>query len=216
VFDVAQQRGQPVKRLLATLAVSFATLVASPRPASAHCDSMDGPVIKVAQKALETGKIGLVLAWVKPAQEAEVKTAFQKVMTVRRLGPEAREIADQHFFETLVRIHRAGEGAPFTGLKPAGQDFGPAIPAADKALETGNLDPVLKLLTATVDAGLKERFKKLKSLRAPGDDAATGREWVEAYVVFLHYAQGIYQTASGKTPVHENEDGSRETHAHAD
>lgn len=61
---------------------------------------------------------------------------------MRKLSLEARQLADMHFFETLVRLHRAGEGAGFTGLKPAGRDLGPAIPAADKALRDANVEPL--------------------------------------------------------------------------
>ncbi len=63
-----------------------------------------------------------------------------------------------YFFETLVRIHRAGEGVPYTGLKPAGRDLGPAIPMADKALETGAVEPLVKLLTDKVQDSLHEYF----------------------------------------------------------
>jgi Family of unknown function (DUF6448) len=41
---------------------------------------------------------------------------FQRILLLRRLGHEAKELAARFFFETLVRIHRAGEGAPYTGL----------------------------------------------------------------------------------------------------
>ena len=96
---------------------------------------MDGPVVQAARKALETGEVKLVLIWVQKQDEGDIKEAFQKTLTVRKLGAAAKELADRYFFETLVRIHRAGEGAPYTGLKPAGRDLGPAIPAADEAIE---------------------------------------------------------------------------------
>jgi hypothetical protein len=57
-----------------------------------------------------------------------------------------------YFFETLVRIHRAGEGAPYTGLKLVGRDLGPAIPAGDKALDTGNVELVVKLLSENMES----------------------------------------------------------------
>lgn len=88
--------------------------------ASAHCDGMDGPVVKAARAALETHDPRLVLIWVQKKDEAEVRQAFQSTLAVRDLSPEAKELADRYFFETLVRLHRAGEGAPYTGLKPAG------------------------------------------------------------------------------------------------
>jgi hypothetical protein len=96
-----------------------------------HCDGLDGPVVTVARKALETGNVNLVLPWVRVEDEGEIRKAFDQARSVRKLGGEARKLADTHFFETLVRIHRAGEGAPFAGLKPAGRDLGPAVPAAD-------------------------------------------------------------------------------------
>ena len=62
--------------------------------------------------------------------EPEVREAFEAVSTAWEQGPAARAVADQHFYETVVRIHRAGEGAPYTGLKPAGLDVGPVTPVA--------------------------------------------------------------------------------------
>ena len=47
-------------------------------------------------------------------------------------------MADLYFFETVVRVHRAGEGAAYNGLKPAGLDEGPVIPIAEKAIETAS------------------------------------------------------------------------------
>jgi hypothetical protein len=184
-----------MKKYLVLSALSL--VLAAPRSASAHCDTMDGPVVKTAQKALDTGKLGPVLAWVQAKDEAEIRAAFDKALAVRKLGPEAKELADRFFFEAVVRVHRAGEGAPYSGLKPAGSKHDPALAASDKAVETGKLEPVAKLLGDSVKAGLAERFKRLRSLAAPGDDPAKGREWVEAYVTYLHYALGVHQAATG-------------------
>jgi hypothetical protein len=112
----------------------------------AHCDTMDGPVVKAAQAALEKGNVTPVLKWVKPPQEADVRAAFQKTLAVRGLGREARDLADQYFFETLVRLHREGEGAPYTGLKPAGA-VEPVVAAADKALEAGSVEELTREIT---------------------------------------------------------------------
>lgn len=190
-----------MKNALTLLTVVLALL--APRIGSAHCDTMDGPVVKAAQKALETGKVGLVLAWVQAKDEAEIKAAFEKTLAVRKLSPEAKELAERYFFETLVRVHRAGEGAPYSGLKPAGSVKNPALAAADKAIETGKIEPVSKLLEDTFKAGLAERFALLRALKAPADDAAKGRDWVEAYVAYVHYVIGVHQAAAGKAGEHE-------------
>ena len=147
--------GTRFSRSLSVLAIGFVFLL-MPAKVFGHCDGMDGPVVQAAQRALAKGDVNLVLIWVQANDEAEIRKVFAKTMAVRKLNAEARELADLYFFETLVRIHRAGEGAPYTGLKPAGRDLGPAIPAADKAIETGALEPLLKLITSESTNGLRE------------------------------------------------------------
>jgi hypothetical protein len=189
--------------ILKTLIVLGALIAISlfpPNEVFAHCDGLDGPVVKAAQKALETGNINWALVWVQKKDEAEIKQAFQKTLAVRKLNSQAKELADTYFFETLVRVHRAGEGAPYTGLKPAGRDLGAAIPAADKALESGKVEPLLKLLTDAVQTGTREHFKEaVAKKKFKPDDVEAGREFIEAYVPFIHYVEHLYRAA--KSPV---------------
>lgn len=181
--------------------VILSLLVLMPSRALSHCDGMDGPVVKTAQKALESGNVNLVLIWVQKADEVEVRKAFDQTMTVRKLSLEARSLADRYFFETLVRLHRAGEGAPYTGLKPAGRDLGPAIPAADMALESGSVGPLLELLSDAVHVGTNEHFKRaLQKRNFDKNDVEAGREYVKAYVEFVHYVERLYE--AGKNPAH--------------
>ncbi len=171
--------------------------------AFAHCDTLDGPVVAAARQALDQNNPNLVLIWVSKDNEKEIRTAFDKALSVRKLNPGAKEMADMYFFETLVRIHRAGEGAPYTGLKPAGTDLGPAVPAADKALVTGNVAPVAKLLIDTLQAGLNEQFKKVQARKNyDKNDVTAGREYVEAYVSYVHYVEGLYDAAKSEAHGH--------------
>lgn len=184
-------------------------------PAAGHCDGLDGPVVTAARKALEARDVKPVLMWVQKADEAEVSLAFDRALAVRKLGAQAKDLADLYFFETLVRIHRAGEGAPYTGLKPAGRDLGPAIPAADRAIETGDLKPVSTLLANTMNAGLSERFGQLlEARRHVGDDVEGGRRYVAAYVQFIHYVEGLHQGAVGPVHGHAEEAPAAPAHAH--
>lgn len=193
------------KRLLTICAVTSILVCGSAGVSSAwaHCDGLDGPVVQAARMALETGNANYVLIWVKGAADPEIKHAFQQALDVRKLGPAAKEVADRYFFETVVRIHRQGEGASFTGLKPAGRDLGPALTAADKAVESGSVNAVADLLTENVSRGLQERFADLMAKKPfKPDDVAKGREYVEAYVSFLHYVERIYEDATHKTEGH--------------
>jgi len=184
----------------------FTTSLFQPEWAIAHCDGMDGPVVKAARNALETANVNFVLIWVQNKDESEIKTAFSKTLAVRKLNPEAKELADLYFFETLVRIHRAGEGAPYTGLQPAGRDLGPAIPAADSALENGNVQPLVKLLTDTVQTGIRERFEHVRAKKKfSKNDVSSGREYVKGYVEFVHYVERLYDAAKHTAAGHYSE-----------
>ncbi len=184
---------------LALLAAAFA----STQIAQAHCDSLDGPVVNAARAALTESNVNLVLIWVQPDDESAIKHAFEKTLAVRRTNAEARELADMYFFETLVRVHRAGEGAPYTGLKPAGTDFGPAIPASDKALATGDVKPVLKLLSEKTEHGIREHFQEaLAKKNFDKNNVQGGRGFVKAYVEYVHYVEGVFQAATSAAHGH--------------
>lgn len=169
-----------------------------PGRAAAHCDAYDGPVIVTAQAALEKAEITPLLKWVKAEAEEELRAAFAQTLKVRGLGVEARELADRYFFETLVRLHRAGEGAPYTGLKPAGQ-VAPAVAMADRALAQGSADSLVKAILGHTEEGIRERFTHaLETAKHADESVAAGREYVEAYVTYIHYVEGIAQVVHGK------------------
>jgi len=192
-----------IRRLLAALTLPLTLLVFGVRPAFAHCDGLDGPVVEAARVALESGDVRHALIWVLAEGEPEVRHAYDHAVRVRGLSEEARELADRFFFETLVRVHREGEGEPYTGLKPAGRDLGPAIPAADSALTTGSVAELEVLLVEQVRHGLSERFHAAEVARdfAP-EDVEAGRAYVAAYVPFLHYVEGVYEAALGGSHGH--------------
>lgn len=116
-------------------------------------------------------------------------------MPVRGLAPEARDVAGRLFFETVVRLHRAGEGAPYTGLKPPGLSVGPVIPLAERAVETGSADEVQKFLTAVLGSELERRLELVNTLKAgkarSTDDA---RQYVEAMLGFEVYSDRVFRS----------------------
>lgn len=174
--------------------------------AFAHCDGLDGPVVKAAEKALATNNVNLVLVWVQKNKDAELKRAFQQTMAVRKLSPESKLLADRSFFETLVRLHREGEGAPYTGLKPAGRDLGPAIPAADHAMESGNPAAVEALLIKNVRTGLHDAFARVQAKRNYDvNDVAAGREYVKAYVEYIHFVERLQEASTSPAGGHFSE-----------
>jgi hypothetical protein len=185
-------------RLISALAL--ATALAWTAPAYAHCDTLDGPVVSAARQALGNGNVNLVLVWVQKGDEAEIRNAFQRASSVRKAGGEARELADRYFFETLVRIHRAGEGAAYEGLKPAGT-VEPPVAAADKAIDSGRLQGLAKLIADRVEKGLHEHFDQVMAKKKYNpNDVEAGRAYSSAYVEFVHYAERLYDAADTLAP----------------
>ncbi|MCH2450781.1 MAG: DUF6448 family protein [Gracilimonas sp.] len=186
-----------ISTLLTFLIVTLFSLM--PMLAQAHCDSMDGPVVQDAKQALNSGDITLVLKWITEKQEAEIRSTFNETLEIRDINEKVRKVADRHFFETLVRLHREAEGAPYTGLKPAGTDFGPAINAAEKALEKGSLAEVHQLLMKEIEAGLHHYYEKVQALKNYNlKDVKAAREYVNAYVKYMHYVEPLYQVATSE------------------
>lgn len=195
-------RGFAVGLILGTLALA-------PGRALAHCDGLDGPVVMAARQALERNDVAGVLVWVQEKDEAVIRKAFDQTLAVRTLNKPARELADMYFCETLVRVHRAGEGAPYTGLKPAGRDLGPAIPGADRALETGDVSPLVALLVDAVEKGVRGHFTAARTVRNHrADNVEAGRDYIEKYVSLIHYVERLHRSATTAAPDHGPEAGA--------
>lgn len=161
-----------------------------------HCDSLDGPVVVAARRALEEGRVDIVLPFVPADGEADVMAAFEETMAVRGAGPDVAAVADRWFFENVVRIHRAGEGAPYTGVKPAGLSVGPVIPVAERALETGSADELTSLLTGIVTEQVEHRLGRAMELKTHAEDGvADAREFVEASLGLQVWSHKLYLAA---------------------
>ena len=169
------------------------TLLAALKPSlvQAHCDTADGPTAKDGRRALETGNINYALKWIPAEGEQELRDVFEKVLKVRTLGAEAAELADRLFLETLVRIHRMGEGVGFTGIQPFGTAIDPLITTADQAIDLGSDADLLPMVTEDRREELDRRFQAaLASKDFDVDDVAAGRRYLAAYVNFFKYAEG--------------------------
>lgn len=176
--------------------LALAAFLAIPSLARAHCDSLDGPVVRDARIALAAGDVSPVLKWVRQQHEAEIRDVFAHVTAVRGLGDEARALADRLFFETLVRLHRAGEGESFTGLKPA-NDVDPGIAAADQSLASGTSDELVEQLVAAVREETRKRFEVARELgRHANESVEAGRAYVAAYVDYIHFVESVNRLAS--------------------
>ncbi|WP_299314806.1 DUF6448 family protein [uncultured Halomonas sp.] len=194
----------PLRKHLLAIATTSALALPLATPAFAHCDALDGPVISEARLALESGDITPVLKWIHADDEAELASMFDKTLEVRALGDNARELADQQFFAKLVATHRAYEGAPFTGIKPAGE-IDPAVQLADRALEEGEIDTFLARLVEKFEQETRSAFETtLAARQRAGDNPELGREFVDHYVHYVHYLEDVHNVIAGNASAHDH------------
>lgn len=199
---------------VAALAVAVPLLLMQSQPASAHCDSRQGPVVTAAEAALERGDVDLILPYVKADQEEELTQAFDQTMAIRKRSPEVQAVADEWFLETAVRLHRVGEGASYTGIKDEAEES-PALDAAEASLEEGTPDAVTDQLEKELLGTVSERFQGVLDARAAEQESPsveTSRERVEAELMFEKYVLEI-SSAIADEALHEGEAAEGE-HAH--
>lgn len=184
------------KLLIVGASLAFAPFLSA--SVFAHCDSYEGPIIPVAQEALNTGDLQPLLKWVEPEHEAEIKEAFERARSVAKDAPAAKELADLWFLETFVRIHREGEGAPYTGLKPLGS-MDPFYMEADAALAQHSVDELAEHAGNAVANEIRERFAKANRLQESAEEnTEAGRAFVEAYVEYMHFIEALHGLLSGE------------------
>ena len=181
-----------MKKHLIVLAVA---LMLPASAAFAHCDWINGPVVADARAALAKGDITPVLRWIPASSEAAVRNAFKRTLAARSANDQAREVADQWFFETVVRVHRASEDEPFTGLKGADYQPDAGIEIADHALEANSLADVEATLTTAIRSELRKRFSEVIVAKKHADESVeAGRYFVHAYAEFVHYVDGVHRS----------------------
>ncbi len=183
---------------MATLFVLLTALL--PAAAQAHCDRVNGPVATDAREALQSGQIAPVAIWVGPDEMAELESAFQQSLAAYKMGGDAREIAEQYFMSTTVRLHRMAEGFPFTGLKPA-QPLPEDIALAEQSLETGELQPVTDFLAEEMRTQTDRLFQQVLNEKAEkGESIEAGREWADAYVQYVIFVHDLHKRISSGAP----------------
>jgi hypothetical protein len=191
-------KDQPVRRMLSPRTAPWRDCDEDEeRVMPPHCDSMDGPVVTAARRALDEDDLAIALPYVPAQAEAEITAAFEQVLPIHATSGSAGQLADRWFFETVVRLHRAGEGAAYTGLKPAGQDEGPVIPVAERAIRTGSADELVRILTEVVADQTKTRLDQAMALKQhEHGPVAAARQYVEAMLGLQVWAHKLYQAAT--------------------
>ena len=195
-----------MKKIILSIVTAIGIMAMIPTSVSAHCDTMDGPTVADGKKAMENNNVNYALKWVQLKDENEIKNVFKDSMKVKDLSPEAKVVAEKLFLETLVRVHRIAENAPFTGLKESGTTIDKKVLAADKSIEVGNLSPLKNMIEKEKFFELNKKFERVLALKDYDiNDVKAGREYIEAYVKFFKFAEGEVE---GAHPLHDKTVGN--------
>lgn len=199
-----------IHRLIGSVVILWLSTMALPVMLNAHCDTMNGPVVKDAQIALEKNNSAIALKWIKKEYEQEVQLLFVKTVKVRSISSEMKELADRLFFETLVRLHRAGEGMPYTGLKETEVEH--VVQEADRAIVLGDGAELSKTTLKNLEHLVHQRFETVMETKATMNKSIdAGRAYVDAYVQYIHLIEQINALGS----VHHKETNREENiHIH--
>lgn len=174
-----------------------------PQTVFAHCDSYDGPVIQDSYKAIENNDVSFVLKWVEPQHEKEITDLLKKTLKYKKADPEIYQLLERHFLETLVRVHREGEGEPFTGLKPAGSTS-EVIKKTDAALHNREIEPLLTGLNKHISKTIREKYERVNQLQLVKDNSvAEGRAYVAAYVDYTHTVETLHKVLDHSGNAHD-------------
>jgi hypothetical protein len=78
----------------------------------------------------------------------------------------------------------------------------PGIALADKALEAGSADELVKQVTTEVASGIRQRFARVQEASKHAEqNVEAGRQYVTVYVEFIHYVESMHQAVTG-SPSH--------------
>jgi hypothetical protein len=159
-----------------------------------YCDSMDGPVVKAAEVALEMENVNYALPYILEKYEDELKDAFERTIQVRELSGDAAELADYWFFETTVRLHLKGRKRPYNGLKPSGINGDPVLSMADQAINNENLKDLMNFLLNSIKEDVDVRFDEVVSKKDYDiNDIDDARDYVDSMLNFYFYLQQLFK-----------------------
>lgn len=171
------------------LLLALVIVLGYPAQARADCDIAQ-PVGAAAVDALRTGDLSLVAIWVKQPKEAALRAALQHALAVRRLGTNARTLADGYFCDTVIRLHRES----YPGVRDR---------VVEQTIASGDLDLVVERVLAKVQLSLRERARDIAA-RKPSrrGDIDGGRAYVERYTDFVEYVTALDAAATKRpTPI---------------
>ena len=184
------------KSMFSFMIALFLGMIINHSQSFSHCDTESGPVIKAAKQAIKTGNVNYILIWVQKDDSEKIIEVFNKTILNIKKDPTNQENYEKELFTTLLKVHREGEGAEFSGIKDDNTVLKP-IKMADSAIDDGSIKEVSKMVTNHIERVITEKFTELEHARQfDVNDVEAGREYVRKYVEFMHLIEGLHNLVS--------------------
>jgi hypothetical protein len=155
-------------------------------------DEMQGPVVKAAKMALETGNVNYILIWLPEESENTLKNLLEKTCCTRSSRMNMKNRAYDWYFEMVNRFFNIGRPRDNLTIR-GGLAEKPLDLKVDKAIESGNFEEIRDIIPVTHEADAKQRFLHVMNMRNyPVNNIAEGRAYVSAFFDFNRYMHDLY------------------------
>jgi len=155
-------------------------------------DLLNGPVIRAAKTALETGDANYIVIWVPEESENTLKNLLEKTCCTQRIKNNMQNRAIDWYFDTVNRLCFVDRKMMFTGLKSDGCNENLIISKAVKAIETGSVEIITDNIPVAYEDEVKQRFRQvINKKNYPVNNPTAGRAYVSAFFEFMGYVQSL-------------------------
>jgi hypothetical protein len=146
----------------------------------------NGPVMRAAKMALETGNADHILIWVPEESENTLKNLLEKTCCERTTQRKARNHSIEWYLQTINRLHSEYYRPHDLNISTKTPEERKTILLVERACETGNFDEIATVMQITSDEEIRQRFNDvLNKSNYDMDNIAAGRAYVSAFTDFI-------------------------------
>lgn len=146
----------------------------------------NGPVMRAAKMALETGNVDYILIWVPEESANTLKNLLEKTCCERTTRRKARNHSVEWYMQTINRLHSEYFRPHDLNISTKTAEERRTILQVEKACETGNFDEIATVMQVTSDEEIRRRFNEvLDKSDYDVDNIAAGRAYVSAFTDFI-------------------------------
>jgi hypothetical protein len=163
-------------------------------------NSENGPVIRAAKMAMETGNASYILIWLPKEAENTLKNLLERTYCENRTRKNTQNHSIDWYFKSVNRLHSRYGWPDYPGMKFKETDEETIALMVERAFESGNFEEINSIIPLNHSGDARERFHKVMMKRNYSvDDIAAGRVYVSAFIAFIVYLHNLSSGSPGKS-----------------